>query len=93
MDFVKLLKSLEEPPYELVSWLVFYPITLWRTLTRPLETTRCADLELTDKPEDQYEDTASPPMFLLITLVIAQGLSSALPRAPDSDNFQLFDGW
>ena len=33
MDFMKLLKSLEELLYEVVSWLVFYPLTLWHSLT------------------------------------------------------------
>jgi len=40
MDFMRLLQSLEELLYELVSWLVFYPVTLWRTLTRPREMMR-----------------------------------------------------
>ncbi|KAA3508873.1 permease [Agrobacterium rosae] len=84
MDFMKLLKSLEELLYELVSWLVFYPVTMWRSIVRPLEMMRYADTELADKPEDQYEDTLSPPLFLLITLLLSQGLSSALPSIYDS---------
>ncbi|THV23005.1 permease [Peteryoungia ipomoeae] len=79
MDFMRLLKSLEELLYELVSWLVFYPLTFWRALSRPLPMMRYADLELGDRPEDQYEDTLSPPLFLLITLMIAQGLASLMP--------------
>lgn len=86
MDFMKLLKSLEELLYELVSWLVFYPITLWRTLARPLETMRYADVELSDRPEDQYDDTLSPPLFLLITLLIAQGITYAFPTIIDQSH-------
>ena len=86
MDFMKLLKSLEELLYELVSWLVFYPITMWRTVTRPLEMMRYADLELSDRPEDQYDDTLSPPLFLLLTLLIAQGLSHAFPSIIDQSH-------
>lgn len=84
MDFMKLLKSLEELLYELVSWLVFYPVTMWRSIVRPLEMMRYADTELADNPEDQYEDTLSPPLFLLITLLLSQGFSSALPSIYDS---------
>lgn len=80
---MKLLKSLEELLYELVSWLVFYPITMWRAVVRPLQMMRYADLELTDRPEDQYDDTLSPPLFLLITLLIAQGVSSVIPSIED----------
>lgn len=81
---MKLLKSLEELLYELVSWLIFYPLTMWRAVTRPLVMMRYADMELSDKPEDQYDDTLSPPLFLLITLLIAQGLTAAIPSVVDA---------
>jgi hypothetical protein len=80
---MKLLKSLEELLYELVSWLVFYPVTMWRSLVTPLSMMRYADIELTDKPEEQYQDTLSPPLFLLITLLLSQGLSASLPSVYD----------
>ncbi|WP_245267821.1 permease [Rhizobium sp. 2MFCol3.1] len=80
---MKLLKSLEELLYELVSWLLFYPITLWRSVSRPLNMMRYADTELADRLEDQYEDTLSPPLFLLITLLLSQGLSGLLPSVFD----------
>ncbi len=83
MDFMKLLKSLEELLYELVSWLLFYPLTMWRSVVRPLGMMRYADNELADQTEDQYEDTLSPPLFLLITLLLSQGLSGALPSDYD----------
>src|SRR5687768_6566805 len=81
---MKILKSLEELLYELVSWLVFYPITMWRSATRPLSMMRYADLELSDRLERQYDDTLSPPLFLLITLLLSQGLSTAFPTTYDS---------
>lgn len=89
MDFMRLLKSLEELLYELASWLLFYPITMWRTLRRPQAMMRYADVELADDIDEQYTDTLSPPMFLLITLLIAHGFELALvsqetPWAPPS---------
>lgn len=84
MDFMKLLKSLEELLYELVSWLIFYPVTMWRSVVRPLSMMRYADTELSDRPEDQYEDTLSPPLFLLITLLLSQGISGWLPSVYDA---------
>lgn len=83
MDFMKLLKSLEELLYEVVSWLVFYPLTLWRSLANPLHMMRYADEELADSPQDQYEDTLSPPLFLLLTLLLAQAISHAIPSLYD----------
>jgi hypothetical protein len=78
MDFMRLLQSLEELLYELASWLVFYPVTLWRTLTRPREMMRYADSELGDTLKNRYTDTLSPPLFLLLTLLFAHGLELAL---------------
>jgi len=49
LDFMKLLKSLEELLYELVSWLLFYPITMWRSVVSPLIMMRYADAELADR--------------------------------------------
>ncbi|WP_406873014.1 permease [Aminobacter sp. P9b] len=80
MDFMRLLKSLEELLYELASWLVFYPMTMWRTLRRPQAMMRYADVELADDVAEQYTDTLSPPLFLLITLLIAHGFELALVR-------------
>jgi len=79
MDFMKLLKSLEELLYEVVSWLIFYPVTLWRSVTRPLDMMQYADAELGDSEDAQYDDTINPPLFLLITLMMAQGVSAAFP--------------
>lgn len=89
MDFMRLLKSLEELLYELASWLLFYPITMWRTLRHPQAMMHYADVELADDIAEQYTDTLGPPLFLLITLLIAHGFELALvsqemPWAPPS---------
>ena len=36
MDFMKIIESLDEALYTVMGWLVFYPLTLWRALVRPL---------------------------------------------------------
>ncbi|MDM9623310.1 MULTISPECIES: permease [unclassified Rhizobium] len=51
MDFMKLLKLLEELLYEMVSWLVFYRITMWRSSVGPFRMMQYADDELADRPE------------------------------------------
>ena len=68
MDFMKIIKSLEALLYELMVWLVFYPLTLWRSLAHPLKLMDYADDELEDADEDRYSDTLSPPIFLAISL-------------------------
>lgn len=78
---MRLLKSLEELLYELVSWIVFYPLTMWHALRHPLEAMRYSEAELGDAPEDQYSDKLSPPIFLLLTLLIAHAIELALVPA------------
>lgn len=78
MDFMKILKSLEEFLYEVMTWLVFYPRTMWLALRRPLTMMNYADSELHDRTAEQYTDTLSPPLFLVLTIIISHGLELAL---------------
>ena len=73
MDFIKLIRSLEELLYEVVTWLVFYPRTMWRILAHPAATTRYSEDEQADAPAEQYTDTLSPPLLLMLTILIAHG--------------------
>lgn len=78
MTFMQFLKSLDDLLYELVTWLVFYPVTLWRTLRRPWSMMEYADDELQDSEDEQYTDTLSPPIFLLLTLLLCHAVEIAL---------------
>ncbi|QNA83552.1 hypothetical protein G4G27_05700 [Sphingomonas sp. So64.6b] len=78
MSFVQFLKSLDDFLYEVMTWLIFYPITMWRTLRRPLAMMNYADTELGDNVEQQYTDTLSPPLFLLLTLLLSHVIELAL---------------
>lgn len=78
MDFMKWLNSLGDLLYEVMSWLIFYPITLWRTMTRPLEAMSYADRELTDSDDEQFTDTLNPPLFLILSLLLTQAIDKAL---------------
>src|ERR1700759_951456 len=87
MDLSRLLKSLEELIYELVSWVVFYPLTMWRSIVAPQAMMRYAESELLDKVQDQITYTFSPPLFLWVTLFTANLLNNALvhqtaPKVP-----------
>jgi len=78
MDFLKLIQSLDELLYEIMSWLIFYPVTLWRALTKPLKMMDYADTELGDPAERQYSDTLSPPLFLLLTVAFTHAIELSL---------------
>jgi hypothetical protein len=78
MNFFNLLQSLDELLYEVMSWLIFYPITLWRTLVHPLQMMDYSDSEQGDASDQQYTDTLSPPLFLLLSLIIVHAAEIAL---------------
>lgn len=99
MDFMKLLKSIEELLYELISWFVFYPMTFWRIVVRPIAMLSYAQKELTERQDQQFDDAVSPPILLVLTLVmlhIAEGVfnqawASALPALfQDDRNLLIF---
>ncbi len=78
MDFLRIVRSLEDLLYELMTWLVFYPRTLWRILAHPAATLRYSESEQGDAPEEQYTDTLSPPLFLMLTVLLAHGIELGL---------------
>jgi hypothetical protein len=91
MDFIKILRSFEEFLYEVMTWLLFYPRTLWRAVSRPLDMIRYSDNEQGDAVEDQYTDSLSPPLFLMLSLLIAHGFELAMHATITvGANFQRF---
>jgi hypothetical protein len=78
MDFMKLLKSLEELLYEVMVMLVFFPRTLYLTFRHPQRMMDYADTELGDVQSEQYNDTLSPPLFLMMCLGLNHLLELAL---------------
>lgn len=81
MPFIVFLKSFEVLLFEIVSWLVFYPRTLWRSMRHPLRMMERADTELKLAPIEQFRDLISPPIFLLLTVVAANAIEVAVVGA------------
>jgi hypothetical protein len=80
---MKLLRSFEEFIFEAVTWLIFYPVTLWRIVTRPLTTMAYSDAEQLDADDKRYDDALSPPLLLLVTVVAVNAIAGALyPEQP-----------
>lgn len=94
MDFMKLLKSLEELLYELISWFLFYPLTLWRIVRRPLQMLSYAERQLLEEEDRQFDDGLSPPILLLISLVVLHSVSQSLqPEQEHLLSGLLADDW
>jgi len=95
MDFLRIVRSLEELLYEVMTWLVFYPRTLWRIISRPEQVARYSDAEQGNAPETRYADTLSPPLFLMLTVLIGHGIALGLgttkPEAATAVGKALFE--
>lgn len=83
MDFVKWINSLDELLYEVSSWLIFFPLTLWRSIARPLGAMAYAEQQLALAETEQYRAALNPPLFLAIALLLAHGLTVALGQADE----------
>jgi hypothetical protein len=71
MDILQIVRSLEEFLYEAMTWLLFFPRTLWRVITRPMTLAAEADEELGEGLEQQFTTLISPPLFLMLCVLIA----------------------
>lgn len=77
MDFIKIIRSLEEFLYEVMSWIIFYPRTILRILLHPTRMTTYSEAEQDDLPSDRFTDALSPPLLLMLTIVLTHGLELA----------------
>ena len=77
MDFIRILRSLEEFLYEVMTWILFYPRTVWSVATRPLTMLNYAQTEMSDTAEEQYTDRLSPLLFLMLSLALCHGIELA----------------
>jgi hypothetical protein len=85
VDFLKLIRSFGDLLFEVLTWLIYFPRTLWLVLRHPLKMITYSDHEQTDAEDEQYTDTLSPPLLLLLTLLLLHGLELAfgtLPQIP-----------
>lgn len=83
MDFMKWLNSLDELLYEVMSWLLFFPLTLWRAVVRPFWTMKEIDRQIGLPDEEQYAAVLSPPLFLALALLLAHAISTALGQTDE----------
>lgn len=83
MDFMKWLNSLDELLYEVMSWLLFFPLTLWRAIVQPIRVMREIAAQSALPEDKQYASVLSPPLFLTLALLLAHTVSTALGQTDD----------
>lgn len=74
MDLLRIIRSIEELIYELTSWLLFYPLTLWHSLRHPLEMMSYVAAEEQEREEARFTDALSPPLLLFVTILLAHAI-------------------
>ncbi|MBU1374711.1 MAG: hypothetical protein KKE02_07190 [Alphaproteobacteria bacterium] len=74
MDLLRFFRSLEEFLYEVMTWLLLYPSTLWRVVRHPARMVIQTEAELNAREDDQFIDLVSPPLFLILSLLLAHAL-------------------
>lgn len=86
MDFLKILKSFEDFVYEALIWLVLLPKSLLRIVMHPIRMSSYVALELgRDDGEDRFGEAISPPLLLILCVLIAHFLDLAVrPQTPDA---------
>lgn len=89
MGFLQILRSIEDLLYEVMTWLVFYPRTFWKTLVHPVKMIDYSDVEQNDAPDDQYTDSLSPPLFLLLSIIITHVLERTFQAKIDRPKSEL----
>lgn len=78
MDFLKILKSFEEFVYEALTWLVLLPRTLWRIVVSPRRMIAYAAAELASQRETRFSEAISPPLLLILSVLIAHFIDLAV---------------
>lgn len=84
MGFLQILRSLEDLLYQVMTWLVFYPRTMWQVIRHPVVMIDYSDKEQADTPDQQYTDTLSPPLFLLLTILLSHAIELSFETRIDT---------
>ena len=74
MNFMQWLNSLDELLYEVASWMLFFPLTLARVIRRPVPMMAYAQAQLLEPDDKQYVANLSPPIFLVLALLLSHGV-------------------
>ena len=82
MDFLKLLKSLEDFVYEALTWIILLPRTLLRILFQPLRMTGYADSRLLSDSEARFKEAISPPLLLILCVLISHFIDLGVRANP-----------
>lgn len=84
MDLMALVRSIEELLYEILSWFIFLPLTLWYCIRFPVRMMSYGASEIADKSEHRFAEALSPPILMFLTIGILHLFDSEMtgPQNP-----------
>lgn len=80
MDFVGAMKAIEQFAYELMSWVLFYPLTIARVLFRPVAMMDYVIAESAKDESEGFSNAMRPTLFLVLSLSIGAVLVPFSPQ-------------
>lgn len=84
MDLMALVRSIEELLYEILSWFIFLPLTLWYCIRFPLRMMRYGASEIADKSEHRFAEALSPPIMMFLTIGFLHLFDSKLAHSQNA---------
>ncbi|WP_139207003.1 hypothetical protein [Pseudomonas jinjuensis] len=76
------LQSLEAFLWKVAAWPIFFPRTLWRVLRNPIDVSLYTRRQLKQQPDRRFSGMLSPPLMLILSIVLAHLVGFAMPDRP-----------
>lgn len=75
MDIFNLPKVIEQGIYDVMMWILFFPLTLGRMIIRPRKTLAYVREQALEDPDLAFTDAMRPAIFLAIAIIIGNFFS------------------
>ena len=70
MDFFNIPKLIEQGVYDVMMWILFFPLTVLRMIVSPRRTLRYVREQAALDPDTAFSDAMRPALFLAIALIL-----------------------
>lgn len=70
MDFLNISKAIEQGVYDVMMWILFFPLTLCRMIFSPRRTLAFVREQSAADPDEAFSSAMRPALFLFISILI-----------------------
>jgi hypothetical protein len=75
MDFFNIPKLIEQGVYDVMMWILFFPLTVLRMIVSPRRTLRYVREQAALDPDTAFSDAMRPALFLAIAIILGSFIS------------------